>query len=168
MRTNYSSSFKTAVMEKALHRGRGVSMAEIARECGVDKSSISRWIRESRQPSKEELTGMNDTAKRPRDWSQAERLQALLACHGMAEEERNAWCREHGIYPHHLSQWASDFAAGNAEEGDEVRRQNKQLKEENQQLQRELRRKEKALAEAAALLVLKKKVDHLWGNGEDN
>jgi len=162
MRTNYSSSFKSAVMEKALHRGQGVTMAEIARECGVDKSSISRRIRGSRAPAKGELMGMRDQDKRPRDWSRAERLQALLSCHGMGEEERNGWYRAHGIYLHHLRQWEHDFGTGNAEDGDGIRRQNKQLKEENRQLQWELRRKEQALAETAAMLVLKKKWTIFW------
>ena len=35
------------------------------------------------------------------------------------------------------------------------------------ELERELRRKEKALAETAALLVLRKKMEAIWGDGED-
>ena len=45
--------------------------------------------------------------------------------------------------------------------------ENKKLKNENKQLALELRRKEKALAEAAALLILKKKADLIWGVDEE-
>ena len=46
--------------------------------------------------------------------------------------------------------------------------ENRQLKNENKALKKELRRKEKALAEAAALLILQKKANRLWGYDEDD
>ena len=81
----------------------------------------------------------------------------------MEEEALNAWCRGRGIFAHDLAQWRSDCcnalgATGQREESEELR----QLRLANQQLQRDLNRKEKALAEAAALLVLQKKYRALW------
>ncbi len=98
-------------------------------------------------------------SKRPQDWSLAERLQMLLECHGLDEEALNALCREKGVFRHHLEQWQAAFIAG----GSRVNRaQLRELKVTNKALTRELNRKEKALAEAAALLVLKKKYQALW------
>ena len=82
----------------------------------------------------------------------------------MTPEARSAWCREHGLFEHQLTQWKAQLLTpadpvGNA---GEVRR----LKEEVKQLERKLTRKDKALAEAAALLVLQKKYQALW-EGED-
>jgi hypothetical protein len=76
-----------------------------------------------------------------------------------------AWCRERGLFAHHLADWATAFCAE-----DKVRsgsRELRTLKDENEQLKRELVRKEKALAEAAALLILQKKVPcALGGRGQ--
>jgi hypothetical protein len=97
------------------------------------------------------------------DWTPAQRLLALQESHCLGEEALNAWCRERGIFAHDLTQWHTDIcesmgAAGKREESEELR----QLRQTNQQLQRDLNRKEKALAEAAALLVLQKKYRALW------
>ena len=103
-------------------------------------------------------------ARRPEDWSLEERLMALQESHGLVVDEAlNGWCRERGLFAHHLSQWRVDFCAvggpGNRRENaQEVR----ELKHANVELQRELNRKEKALAEAAALLVLQKKYRALF------
>ena len=97
------------------------------------------------------------------DWTPAQRLLGLQESHGLGEEALNGWCRERGIFAHDLTQWRTDFcdlsaAASKREESEELR----QLRLANMQLQRDLNRKEKALAEAAALLVLQKKYRALW------
>ncbi len=79
----------------------------------------------------------------------------------------HAWCRERGLFEHQLQQWRVQFCAidkpvGTPQDGALLR----QAKQKNDQLERELRRKEKALAEAAALLVLQKKFQALW-EGEE-
>ena len=98
-------------------------------------------------------------SKRPQDWSLADRLQILMESHGMDEEALNAFCREKGIFRHHLEQWQAAFSAGGAVDN---RSQLRELKDTNKALKRELNRKERALAEAAALLVLQKKYQALW------
>ena len=107
--------------------------------------------------------------KRPQDWSLEERLNIVIVCASLDEEKMNAYCREQGVYPHHIKQWKADFASGQSSVSKvKLQPQIKQLKQENKALKKELNRKEKALAEAAALLVLKKKVNKLWGNEEGN
>ena len=82
-----------------------------------------------------------------------------MESHGLDEEALSAFCREKGIFRHHLEQWQAAFVAG----GSVVNRaQLRELKDTNKALTRDLNRKEKALAEAAALLVLKKKYQALW------
>lgn len=73
----------------------------------------------------------------------------------------NAWCREQGIFPHHLQAWRKDFETGTSETA-VSRSEWRDLKANYQTLQCELKRKEKALAEAAALLILQKKYQALW------
>ena len=111
-----------------------------------------------------EPTAPQPPEKRATDYSAEQRLQAVLDTHAMTAEARSAWCREHGLFEHQLAQWKAQLLtpaepAGNA---GEVRR----LKDEVKQLERQLNRRDKALAEAAALLVLQKKYQALW-EGED-
>jgi transposase-like protein len=76
----------------------------------------------------------------------------------MTGEALNAWCREHGLFAHQLIQWKSDFCTTRMAPGHDDSQTLRSLKAENQRLERELNRKDKALAEAAALLILQKKV----------
>ncbi len=93
----------------------------------------------------------------------------VIACGDQDEASVNQLCREQGIYPHHLAQWKTDFIEGKSRADKSTSRaQTKQLTQENKALKKELRRKEKALAETAALLVLQKKVTAIWGSDEDN
>ena len=77
----------------------------------------------------------------------------MIATAGLDETARSAWCREHGVFPTALDAWKRDAIAG--------------LGEPAEELERELRRKDKALAETAALLVLSKKLQAIFHQGED-
>lgn len=87
----------------------------------------------------------------------------------MSEAQQGAWCREHGVFPSELAQWresATQALAGPAE----VRATPQQTSSDRRrirELERELRRKDRALAETAALLVLSKKVAAIYNRGAD-
>ncbi|CAD6876306.1 hypothetical protein [Methylomonas fluvii] len=101
------------------------------------------------------------SAQRPQDWRPEERLLALQESHSLSGEVLNAWCRERGVFTHQLAQWKSEFCASARLRPDREESQNlRSLKAENQRLARELQRKEKALAEAAALLILQIPTGH--------
>src|SRR5690606_39466834 len=77
------------------------------------------------------------------------------------------YCREKGLYPDQVKQWKVESLQGfqrSAEQDKAIRQQARSDKQEIKQLRRELRHKEKALAETAALLVLRKKLNALWDN----
>jgi transposase len=90
-----------------------------------------------------------------RHWTPAARLEAVIATAAMNQSARSAWCREHGVYPTELETWKQDAIGGLGEpretESVTVKQERRRIKE----LERELHRKDKALAETAALLVLK-------------
>jgi transposase len=78
-------------------------------------------------------------------------------------------CREQGLFPHHIKQWKQDFIDGSTVTTTaSIRSDNKTLRQDNKALKKEVNRKDKALAETAALLVLQKKVNAIWGNDEDD
>jgi hypothetical protein len=88
----------------------------------------------------------------------------LQQSYSLLGEDLNTWCRERGVFVHQLEQWKTDFCSqGATGEQREETRVLRALKVENQSLERELLRKDKALAEAAALLVLQKKFRALLG-----
>ena len=96
----------------------------------------------------------------------AQRLLALNQTHAMSETQLHAWCREKGLFAHQLKAWGEAFCSATASESREAKAALRELQVKHDGLQRELRRKERALAEAAALLMLQKKFQALWEDEE--
>ena len=160
----HPAELRETVVRKAL--AREMTQEEIARTHGVSKSCVQQWLRKARERGE---TAMVDGEKRARDWSAEERFAALVETHGMNEQELGTWCRRHGLHSHELAQWRRDALAGAAPAAgaNEARVHSKRLRQENVALRKELTRKDKALAETTALLVLQKKARLLWGEDEE-
>jgi transposase-like protein len=157
MHRTYSKEFKEQALNKVLSRGKR-TIESVAAELNMSVFTLKDW---KRSVMPEEQKSLLAKEKRPQDWSNEERLIALHESHGLSEEALNAWCREKGLFKHHLEAWQASFC-GKEKSGQQEKVEYRLLKAENQQLKRELARKEKALAEAAALLVLQKKYQALW------
>lgn len=159
MKSSYTEAFKEQAVQKALTRG-GKSLKSVAKELNMSHWTLRDWLKNI--PGGDLKTNEH-RPKRPQDWTLQERLQGLLESHGLADEALHAYCRERGIFPHHLEQWREAFSRGEGgESGRSEQKERNALKAEIQQLKRELNRKEKALAESAALLVLQKKFQAFW------
>ena len=158
----YSEEFRAKIIERVLE-GSDTHEA-LAEEFGIGRSTIQTWMRTYRRGSGAVVSKKD---KRPGDWSREARLEALLATHGLGEDELGAWCRGHGIHSHHLVQWRRELLTG-AQDKKVTEREFRALREEVRSLNKELRRKDRALAETAALLVLKKKAASIWGEPEDD
>jgi transposase len=159
MKSSYSAAFIEQALVKVYSRG-GRSIPSIAQELHINHETLKSWIKR-KSSTVNELTSPETKEKRPQDWRVEEQLLALQETHGLSVEEVHAWCRERGLFAHHLASWKAAFCVPIQEVPDATRAL-RMLKDENEQLKRELRRKEKALAEAAALLVLQKKFRALW------
>lgn len=159
MAVSYPSRVRESAVKKAL-TGQDTPR-QIAEQTGISLSTLQRWLREARKFGD---TSMNKE-KRPQDWSREERLNALIETAKLSEEELGAWCRQKGIHTHHLELWRRELAR---EQPNNKNSEFKKLKEEIKNLKKELGRKDKALAETSALLVLKKKADAIWGDQEDD
>jgi len=173
MRAKFNQSFKIQAVEKALNRSAVTTLNEVANSLGIGCSTLSKWIVKARNHEfdsvpPDEINRMTQD-KRPQDWTIEERLNMVVACASLSDEQLSEFCREQGVYPHHVKQWKLDFVSGNQSKGSVVSPSElKTLRQENKILKKELNRKDKALAETAALLVLQKKVNAIWGNDEDN
>jgi transposase-like protein len=104
----------------------------------------------------------------PKDWSSEEKLKAVLEADALAEDELGAFLRSKGLHKAHLDQWRSQMLEGlqNGFPSKKTRRRDAGAKR-IRALEKEIHRKDKALAETAALLVLKKKVQEIWGDEEN-
>ena len=169
MSTKFNQSFKIEAVRKALNRRSGATVGEVANSLGVAKSSLYRWIELAKRQALEPHVSLPEKEKSPNDWSLEERLNLVIRCSSLSPAQVNGTCREVGIYPHHLKQWKHDFSTRDSiPVNTEERAERKKLKQKVQRLEKELRRKEKALAEVAALLVLQKKAQTLWSHNDED
>lgn len=152
----YSVKFKSRAVARLLPP-EGASVELVAREIGIGAGTLQRW-RDAVQP--QPVFG--------RGWAAAARLEAVIVTAALDESGKSAWCREHGVYPSELDAWRASATTALAEPesaraSPQVTRQDKKRIKE---LERELLRKDRALAETAALLVLSKKVAVIFNKGE--
>jgi len=157
----YSAGFKEQALVKVYSRGNDQTIQSVADELNIHLTTLKAWMKQKEQDVNKPA---RQKTKRPEDWSPEERLGALQQSYGLLGEALNTWCREQGVFIHQLEQWKTDFCSqGDSVDKREEARVLRTLKEEVQSLERELLRKNKALAEAAALLVLQKKFRALLG-----
>lgn len=104
--------------------------------------------------------------KRPQDWSAEEKYQAVFQCEALNQEERSEFCRRNGVFPDQLEFWKEQCLAA-MRKGPKVDLEKKKMHQELKTLNQEIARKDKALAETAALLILKKKAALIFGETQD-
>lgn len=103
-------------------------------------------------------------------WTSEDKFYAVLETSTLTEVELSKYCRRKGIFVDELKEWQNQCINANksiTEDPIELKTSLKQEKEKNKELEKELRFKEKALAETAALLVLRKKANAIWGDQEE-
>lgn len=161
--TILSLEAKEAIVCKALNRG-GKSLDTIAIENNIGSSTLSKWMKLKREgkPLIREQRGRAGHGHRSP-------LNHLLESHNLDEHDLNAYCRENGIYQFQLQEWKAKLMQQPEDLEPPISKNAlKALRKENFALKRELRKKDKALAEAAALLILKKKAGLIWGEDEED
>lgn len=157
---------KEAIVIKAINRGTD-TVESIAQINNVGLSTLRKWIRRYRE--EQPLSDSNVAGVGVSGFSRAEQFSHILATSSLDDVSLGKYCREHGLYSHQLDEWRELFMkTPQANKNQEHRAALKKLKDENNRLQKELRRKDKALAEASALLVMKKKADLIWGVDEED
>lgn len=164
----YYSPERKAALLKMLLPPLNLSMAEVSRREGVSEMSLSNW----RKKVSSEGSAVPEDKPLSENWSAEARFAVVLETAGLSELELGEYCRRKGLYLEHINAWRQACIAGQqtAQVQQKVdREQARKDKKRIQDLERELRRKDKALAETAALLVLRKKLNDYWGtDDEDN
>jgi len=170
----YSPMFKRKMIQR-MTGADPISATALSKQVDVPQSTLSKWLRQAGLQSF--FAYPNDSAddcvmrmpvsrKRPNDWSPEEKLKAVLETASLSGEQLGAYLRSKGLHATHLQQWRTQMLNGLGKKAQAKKggAEARQLRE----LQKELRRKDKALAETAALLVLKKKVRQIWGGEDEN
>lgn len=138
------------------------TIRDLAREEGISEATLYNWRKEAR--SRGRLLPNHDDS--PEGWSSQDKFNAVLETAALSEGQLSEYCRRHGIYPEQLARWREACACANdyaASQRAYLERTHKEDKARMRKLEKDLQRKEKALAEAAALLVLRKKAEAIWG-----
>ena len=153
----FGQSFKDRAVARLLPP-ESATLELVSKEAGIVVGTLEKW--------RESIASM---PARGRAWTAPAKLQAVITTAALSEVDKNAWCREHCIYPTELEQWCSSATTALADpqgaraKPEVTRNDRKRIKD----LERELLRKDRALAETAALLVLSKKVAAIYNWGED-
>ena len=160
----HSSGFKEAILQKLSQSQ--LSKRQFAEQEGIKLSTLYSWQKQFN------TSGFSESKVSSSDkWSNEEKFAVVLETSVLSEADFNEYCRVKGLYPEQVKQWKQACIAGNTAQSAKNRKttpEQKTDKKRIKELERELRRKEKALAESAALLVLGKKFDAYWEEKEDS
>lgn len=139
-------------------------MEEVARVLGVSSWSLYHWSK-----SYGNREGMKKH-RRPAERSVQEKLKAVIEFEGLGGEKQGEYLRREGLHGEHIAGWKKSMEAGLESGGGSLTAASRSEwaadKKKIKELERDLHRKDRALAETTALLVLKKKADLIWGSGE--
>lgn len=163
MKMRSEEFIKTAVQK---FHGRGSrTVAEVAKGMGVSPWSLYQW---SKRYGRNQT--MDKTDRRPQDWSAAEKLRGVIEFEKLEEPKQGEYLRSEGLHSDHISSWKKSMEQGLESAGSKRSSLSKTERAESsrkiKELERDLHRKDRALAETTALLVLKKKADLIWGDVE--
>lgn len=159
----HSIEFKKSAVKKYLSRGNR-SVNEVLQEIGIASPTIYQW-----RDQFANVSGMTKSTK-PQARSASEKLKALIEFDALPAEKRGEYLRKNGLHEEHLAEWRQQIEEAFTPKKRSLQERQELTAEKNKvkQLEKEIRRKDKALAEVSALLVLKKKADLIWGTTEED
>ena len=160
-----SAEAKQAIIDKVLARD-GRTVVEIAKLHNISYSTLQKWIRKVRNG---DIIDPVKSVKDNQALSLSERFTHLMATASLDETAVGIYCREHGLYAIQLTQWKEAFMT---QKPDLKKQDNltelRTLRLENKRLKQDVKLKNSALAEATALLILKKKASLIWGEVDED
>ncbi len=161
----YSQERKEAVLKRMMPP-ENTPVPVLVEETGISGVTLYHWRKQARARG---LVVPGD-GRNPEYWSSEDKFGVVLETAALNEAEVAEYCRKKGLFTEQVDAWKKNCLQGNTS-ADQLsrlaRKEVQKARNENKQLKRELRRKEKALAETAALLVLRKKMHAIWGENED-
>jgi len=159
----YSNGFRQGILKRVLPP-QSRSVREVSQEVGISEQTIRNWkdkARDGRLP-------YEDGEIAPGERQASEKLKLVIESKSIEPEQMGEWLRAQGLHSEHVALWEQELVTIVADKDDATKAENLRLKKKLKETERELARKEKALAELAALLALKKKAEAIWGDDEED
>ena len=164
--SRYSIEFKEAVVQKMMPPN-AMPVRSLSKETGVSDVTLYKWRKEFRDKG----FAVPGDDSRPDSWSAQDKLAVVIETAALNESELAKYCREKGLYAEQVTGWREAALKGYERDEQLQQQQASSRKEDRREIKKlksEARRKDKALAETAALLVLSKKSQAIWGDPEDD
>jgi len=172
----YPDMFKDAMIQKMTGPD-AISASALSKQVDVPQVTLSKWLRTAgvgssydfpNNPKDYTKMAKINHPRRPNDWSAEEKLKVVVEAAGLDDEQLGEFLRKKGLHQTHLEQWRLQMLDGLQNGFSRNRAKQKKADAKHiRTLEKEINRKNKALAETAALLVLKKKVQEIWGDEDD-
>lgn len=166
MSKRYSDEFKESVIKKMMPPN-PKSVPQLCSETGVSDVTLYKWRKSYRNKG---VVVPGDKSK-PENWTAGDKLAVVIETASFNEVQLSEYCRSKGLYKEQIAQWKIEALSGYERSTQVKKAQSLHRREDKQKikkLERELNRKEKALAETAALLVLSKKWEAIWEENEED
>jgi len=169
--STYTTGFKGRMIQR-MAGPEAISATALSKEVGVSQNSLSRWLREASEvvPTVAFMKKKHAAHKGSRRRTAEEKLQLVIRAAALSDEDLGAFLRTEGLHEAQLEEWRSKVMAaaeGALKAPHGKRSEQTPERRKIRELERELRRKNDALAEASALLILKKKFESLLGDEDD-
>ena len=159
----YSAQFRNNVLRKVLPP-ENRSVHEVSKETGVSIQTIYAWMKRVNDGTYH----TSDGAVNPKNRSLKEKFNLLLEYSATDKDQLGEWLRDNGVHSEYLPLWEQELREVMGKSEDQYKAEVKELKKKKKELEKELNRKDKALAEMAALVTLKKKLNTILGEQEDD
>jgi len=159
----YSAQFRNTILKKLLPP-ESRSALSLAKEYNLSVSTIYGWQARMRDGTLQTDEGVQANGRR----QLAEKLSLLLESRSVADETMGEWLRENGLHSQHLTVWEQEVRDAVTKSEQEAREELKAAKKKLREQERELARKEKALAEAAIIITAQKKTSQIFQEPKDD
>lgn len=162
----FSEEFKYSIVKRMMPP-KNESVNTIARETGLTEATLYNWKKNAKSKGMAVPGGETESER----WSTQDKFSIVIETATLSEIEIAEYCRSKGLYVEQIQAWRDACMQANggvAEQANQLQKNNREKDRQIKKLSQELRRKEAALAETAALLVLRKKASAIWGDNEDD
>jgi transposase-like protein len=163
----YSPNFRERMVEKLLGPD-GTSAVQLSKETGVSQTSLNRWRQQAIHGGKVSQNSSGQGPKRRRTYTSKDKIRIVMEAAALSENELGAFIRKEGLHGADLERMREEVIQA-AEKGFESPKKpgSSSAEKELKQVKKELARKEKALAETAAILVLRGKLEAFLSEDEE-
>jgi transposase len=159
MKQRHSSEFKESIVQKIMMPG-GPTIMQLSEKTGIHHTSIRNWIK---------IYANHSSMKKSKEWSPEEKLEIIIKTALMTENEFGEFLRASGLHSTDIEQWKQDYYSAQRPVGrPRLDPELVELRAKEKELSRDIKRKDRALAEMAARIILIKKSQLLFGVSEED